>query len=52
MPLDAFDCGEAEQLFAELESFAPNPQVWLEARRREMRELVMVSAQKAAELLK
>ena len=52
LPFDEFNCEEAEQLFAELNSFAPNPQGWLEARRKEMRESVMDTAQKAIELLK
>jgi len=48
---DSFNCEAAEQLFEELESFLPNKQKWLEARRREMRDMAMETAKKAAELL-
>ena len=51
LPCEDFTCEAAEQLFEELESFSPNPQEWLEERRREMRGMAAQTAQKAAELL-
>ena len=51
MSYDNFKCNAAEQLFSDLERLPPNPEKWLEARRCEMREMAMETAQKAVELL-
>ena len=48
---DSFNCEAAEVLFAELESFLQNKQKWLEERRREMRDMAVETAKKAAQLL-